>query len=364
MVSSGSTLPPTALAGPSIAAVQLGRGHRPEADLAVLDGSAQRVVGLDVGVEIGAGAEDQGAGCRGGGVQHEVDEQARVGGVGLVVLGLDLAFLGLGVELFPLVDIEEEAGGAGVVLQAVADELGERHLALAQEVGAGVDQRQLLGAGEVRLGRVEGLDQRVQGLGTGAEVEDLPDRLLAGALLLAQRREQAGEDDRRLAAAGAAEDGDDVGRRALADLGDQLVDEALAAEEQAGVLLAERQQAAIGAQASEVAGEAVDGPALRGGEQALQGLGLVEAGAQVDPGVQVQEGAERDVVGLQVRQQDGDDRERARGLLGIGLPDEPELDLAMLPAADAGGAEQDDQGAAMASAVSSSGCQGLPPGRE
>ena len=123
-------------------------------------------------------------------------------------------------------------------------------LALAQQVDAGVDQRQLLGAGQALVGRVEGLDQRVQGLGAGAEVEDLPDRLLADALLLPQRREQAGEDDRRLAAAGAAEDGDEVGGRALADLGDQLVDEALAAEEQAGVLLAEGQEAAIGAQAT------------------------------------------------------------------------------------------------------------------
>ena len=67
-------------------------------------------------------------------------------------------------------------------------------------------------------------------------------------MLLPQRGEQAGEHDRGLAAAGAAEDGHDVGGRALADLGDQLVDEALAAEEQAGVLLAEGEQAAIGAQ--------------------------------------------------------------------------------------------------------------------
>ena len=59
---------------------QLGCGHRPEADLAVLDGGAQRVVGLDVGVEVGADAEDQGAGRLGGGVEDEVDEQPRVGG--------------------------------------------------------------------------------------------------------------------------------------------------------------------------------------------------------------------------------------------------------------------------------------------
>ena len=160
----------------------------------------------------------------------------------------ELARLGLGVELLPLVDVEQKAGGARVVLEPVADELGEGDFALAQKVDAGVDQRQLLGAAQALVGRVEGLDQGVQGLGAGAEVEDLPDRLLADALLPPQRWEQAGEDDRRLAAAGAAGDGDEVGGRALADLGDQFVDEALAAEEQAGVLLAERQQAAIGAQ--------------------------------------------------------------------------------------------------------------------
>ena len=88
--------------------------------------------------------------------------------------------------------------------------------------------------------------------------------------------------------------------------------------------------------------------ALGGGEQALQGLGLVEAGAQVDPGVERQEGAERDVVGLQAGQQDRDDRERGRGPLGGGLPVEAELDLAVLPAADAGWAEQDDERAAVA----------------
>ena len=108
---------------------ELGRGHRSKADLAVLDGGAQRVVHLDVGVEVGAGAEDQGAGRLGGGIQHEVDEQAGVGGAALVFVGLGLARLGLGIEFFPLVDIEEEAGGAGVVLEAVADELGEQTFA-------------------------------------------------------------------------------------------------------------------------------------------------------------------------------------------------------------------------------------------
>ena len=123
-VSSGSTLPPTALRRALDGSGQLGRGHRPEADLAVLHGGAQAVVGLDVGVEVGADAEDQGAGGLGGGVEDEVDEQAGVGGAGLVLVALGLARLGLGVELLPLVDIEELAGGAGVVLEPIARRAG------------------------------------------------------------------------------------------------------------------------------------------------------------------------------------------------------------------------------------------------
>ena len=68
----------------------------------------------------------------GGGVEDEVDEQPRVGGAALVLVGLDLARLRLGVELFPLVDVEQQAGGACLVLEPVADELGERSPCLAR----------------------------------------------------------------------------------------------------------------------------------------------------------------------------------------------------------------------------------------
>ena len=64
---------------------------------------------------------------------------------------------------------------------------------------------------------------------------------------------------------------------------------------------------------------------LGGDDQARQWLGLVETRAQVDPGVQRQEGAERHVVRLQAGQEDGDDRERVRGLGSGGLPVETEL---------------------------------------
>ncbi len=79
---------------------------------------------------------------------------------------------------------------------------------------------------------------------------------------------------------------------------------------------------------------------LGGDDQARQRLRLVETAVQVDPGVQRQEGAERHVIPQQAGQEDGDNGERGRGLGSGGLPVETELDLAVLPAADASGAEQ------------------------
>ena len=86
----------------------------------------------------------------------------------------------------------------------------------------------------------------MQRLRVRTQVENLPHRLVADAALAPQRREEAGVDDRGLAAARAADDGDDIRGRTLADLADKLVDEPLPAEEEARVLLAERQKAAIG----------------------------------------------------------------------------------------------------------------------
>jgi len=83
----------------------------------------------------------------------------------------------------------------------------------------------------------------------GTQVKNPPYGLVADAPLATQRGEEASVDDRR--AARPADDRNDVGRRAPLDLLDQLVDEALAAEEQARVLLSERQEAAIRRQARE-----------------------------------------------------------------------------------------------------------------
>ena len=73
----------------------------------------------------------------------------------------------------------------------------------------------------------------------GTQVKNPPYELVADAPLATQRGEEASVDDRRFAAARPADDRNDVGRRAPLDLLDQLVDEALAAEEQVRVLLAE-----------------------------------------------------------------------------------------------------------------------------
>src|SRR5215831_17554513 len=103
-------------------------------------------------------------------------------------------------------------------------------------------------------------------------MENLPHRLSAEAVLAAQLWEQAREDDRGLAAARAANDGDDIGRRALADLLDKVVDEPIPAEEEARVLLAERQKAAIGDQAGEqpFSRGGVDRSPLRARDEALK----------------------------------------------------------------------------------------------
>lgn len=79
---------------------------------------------------------------------------------------------------------------------------------------------------------------------------------------------------------------------------------------------------------------------MNGREQVLEGAGLVDGMVEFDPGVQCQESAERIVAGLQAREQNRDDRKRRRSPLRPRLPVEAELDLAVLPAADAFGPEQ------------------------
>ena len=174
-----------------------------------------------------------------------------------------------------------------------------------------------------RLGlrRIEGGRELMQRLVVRTQVENLPHRAAADALLAAQGRQEAGVDDRRLAAARAADDRDDIRRRALADLLDKLVDEPLPAEEQARVLLAERQQAAIGREAGEqlFGRRVVDRLALRAGDEALQPLGVVEARAQIDIGVELEKPPDRHGVVGEARQEHGNDRKDLRRFFGRNL---------------------------------------------
>ena len=115
-----------------------------------------------------------------------------------------------------------------LVPQPVADEFRQRDLALSKELRPLVERRPVLDRARLGLRRVEGGRELMQRLVVRTQVENLPHRAAADALLAAQGREEAGVDDRRLAAARAADDRDDIRRRALADLVDKLVDEALA----------------------------------------------------------------------------------------------------------------------------------------
>ena len=68
-----------------------------------------------------------------------------------------------------------------------------------------------------------------------------------------------------------------------------------------------------------------------------------KVGAQVDPGLKLEEAAGRI---LDLGQEHGDDRELAAGALRLGLPVEGELDLALLPGTQARRADEDGNRAA------------------
>jgi hypothetical protein len=145
-----------------------------------------------------------------------------------------------------LIDIEQEPGAPRLVTKPVVNELGQGELAVAEKLRRLVELRPVRDRAGLGLGRLEGARQLMQRLVTRPEVDDLPHRLPGETALPSQRGQKSGKDDRRLAAARAADYGYDIGRGALPDLLDQLLDEALAAEEEADVLLAEWQKPAIG----------------------------------------------------------------------------------------------------------------------
>ena len=102
------------------------RLERAEIDQARRHGGGQGLVAQQVAVEVGAGGEHDRAGAGAGRVEQEVDEAGDVGlGLGWVSAGM---VQGLGVELLPLVDVEQQPIGAALLLgrQQAADVRGEQ----------------------------------------------------------------------------------------------------------------------------------------------------------------------------------------------------------------------------------------------
>ena len=106
------------------------------------------------------------------------------------------------VQLLPLVDVEEQAVGAGLMVQMVPDQLVEADRAAAQAIGVGIDLLDAFGRRGALGRRRERLGERVQRLVARADRQHVPG---GAARAFAQRREQAGEDQGRLAAARAAD---------------------------------------------------------------------------------------------------------------------------------------------------------------
>src|SRR5688572_9638310 len=92
----------------------------------------------------------------------------------------------LSVELFPLVDVKQQARGPDFVPEPLADELRERYPAATQQLDAVVDLRELLHAGKAFGRRVERVDQRMQWFAARAQTDHVPNSLLAKASFRAE----------------------------------------------------------------------------------------------------------------------------------------------------------------------------------
>src|SRR5262249_49407751 len=118
-------------------------------------------------------------------------------------------------------------------------------------------------------------------------------------------------------------------------------------------------QAAIGAERlAEGAGGGRRDPA-EAGEQPLELDGVGKIGAKVNPGLQLEE-----ATGwvLDLGQEDGDNRKAVASALRLSLPDEGELDLALLPGAEAHRTDEDGHRAAAGDGLLQGGKPGLAGG--
>jgi hypothetical protein len=98
---------------------------------------------------------------------------------------------------------------------------------------------------------------------------------------------------------------------------------------------------------------------LRAGDEPLKGLRVVEAMAQIDIRVEIQEPPDGDVVVRKPRQERRDDGKHLFRLCRRRLAADAQLDFAMLPLADPAGTEERDQRAARAEMPFEPGLPGL-----
>jgi hypothetical protein len=144
-----------------------------------------------------------------------------------------------------------------------------------------------------------------------------------------------------------------------AELGQERVDRLLATEEEAGIVLPKRQQTAVGTERLADGAPVGRRDPADAGEQPLKLDGVGKVGAQVDPGVELEEATRRI---LDLGQEDGDHRKAAAGALRLGLPVEGELDLTLLPRAEAHRTDEDGHRATAGDGLLQGGKPGLAGG--
>ena len=253
---------------------------RTEIDLAGSHSGRQPRVPQQLAVEVGPHREYDGAGTGAGGLQQQVDEAGHVR-LGLLAAERGRA-RGLGVEFLPLVHEQQQPLGPLLVGagQQVAHPPTEGVAVAAQDADLLLNALVSLKERHAGWRLIKGAHEGVQRLGAGPQAENRPDAPVRTA---PQGRDQAGMHHRRLAAARSAYHRNQAVRAQLAS---ELLHLDLAPEEQGGIFLAERQQAAIWAetlaQAAGVSRRHASDPA----QQTLQLSGIVHVGAQIDPGLQ------------------------------------------------------------------------------
>jgi hypothetical protein len=179
-------------------------GHRAEVELLALNRRRQRRVPQEGVIEVGADSQDHGqrAVLLAGRGQQQIDEPRDVGAAVSRRLPGSLGSSRERIQLLPLVDIEEQTVGAGLLVQMVPDQLVEPNRAAQQAVGIGIDLLDPFGRRGAIGRRREHRRERVQGLLARTDCQHVPGDAMGA---LAQRREQAGVDQGRLPAARAAD---------------------------------------------------------------------------------------------------------------------------------------------------------------